>query len=349
MSAEAFPSTPSNIPSFDVHPYQPDGGYSSLGSALCIVMALIAAAIMGFVTSWIGQHFYLIILFPIGVGVVVGFTLNLAIRLGKVRSPWLGGVAGLMGGALSTVMMLFFDYQRQLSQVAQVDPQVWDRVELFEKLGMDKQKPRDMEQAEWNEWKLLIKVRKVDTFLKYIDYAAEEGVSIGRGSSKGFNLGYYGTLIYYGVEMLIIGFVAFAIGRSAAAEPYCTACNQWKVSKQLSDFVIRADRVNEWLDAIRLGTPLPRKDFDVFNAEGARYVTTLYRCPACGNSNPVDVKVEEVTIGNKGQEQKAEKVFVTYPGEAEPVLEALMEEPTVVEPDAPPPPPPPAASAEQVE
>ena len=333
MSQEANPVALPGGLRLDVHPYSPQGGYSSAGSAVCILGALVAAAIMGFVTSWVGQYFYLVILFPIVVGLVVGTTLRFAIRFGKVRSPWLGGLAGLLGGALSTIMMLFFDYQRHLSEVAKLDPVILARLQNADKLRLGDMAPFGIDQAEWNEMKKAIQIVKIKNFLEYIDYAAQEGVSIGKGGQQGINLGYYGTLTYYVVEMLVIAGVALGIAKSAASEPFCDECNQWEENKEIARFLVKNDRLNGWVESYQKGHPVARSEVESLAPDGANVAVSISRCMNCGANVPLEFKMEAITLDNKGNETRTQLTHLTFPGEAEAVLQALLEEPVTEEPN----------------
>jgi hypothetical protein len=69
-------------------------------------------------------------------------------------------------------------------------------------------------------------------------------------NDKGTNLGYVGSYIYWGVELLILVGVSFAIMLGAASEPFCVQCETWKQERILGGVSPPAD---EAVDAINQG------------------------------------------------------------------------------------------------
>lgn len=57
---------------FEVVPYRAEGGYSLAGFTLVLLLSLVGGVVAGAIASWIGQWYYLIVLFPIGMAAVVG-------------------------------------------------------------------------------------------------------------------------------------------------------------------------------------------------------------------------------------------------------------------------------------
>jgi hypothetical protein len=85
-------------------------------------MALGAAVVTGWLVSLVGQWFYLVLFFPIGIGIAVGVAGPKGIKSGKVRHRAKAGMIGLVTGAPAMVTMHFFDYQRFLGQLDQELP-----------------------------------------------------------------------------------------------------------------------------------------------------------------------------------------------------------------------------------
>src|SRR5260370_42594766 len=76
---------------FETSPYQPDGGWPPSGAFRILSVALVAGLGLGWLASFVGQWFYLILLFPILLGGGVGAAGNWANRSGKVRNSLVAG------------------------------------------------------------------------------------------------------------------------------------------------------------------------------------------------------------------------------------------------------------------
>ncbi len=154
-----------------------------------------------------------------------------------------------------------------------------------------------------------LRALQADNVWKYIDMQAHIGVELKRGGAgNGANLGYVGSYIYWGLEALIVAGIAFSMMRTAAAEPFCRECRSWKVDEvrgPFSDFA-RVQRILE-------EGALERFPCDVSKADT---VITLFTCPVCGDEGTVDVRIEKVTVNNKGETSKKRLGQLTYPGEA---------------------------------
>ena len=173
--------------------FQADGGVSLIGLPILIVALLVGAIALGWLASFIGQWFYLVFFFPIGLGfglVLVGVAVA---GLAKMRNIALGALLGLIAGVLTMVTMHFFDYWRTTAGVPGAASV---------------------------------------TFLQYMDRQATEGVVIGsRGG--GFNLGYVGSWVYWIVEMLIVAGISLLGMAGSAMNPFCVKCDRWKDERKL--------------------------------------------------------------------------------------------------------------------
>ena len=199
--------TPSNdplqAPHFEVTPFRADGGTPMLGVLLTVTLGVIAAGVLGVAASFIGRWFYLILIFPLAVGGGTGLAVALGLTYGKVRSPSVALLAGLLGGIFGMFTMHYCNYRQFLNTVEQEVP---GGIAELEKAGFG--------------------------FTAFMDARATAGVSIGRGK-KGLNIGYVGSIIYWLAEVGIVLWVVGAIAHSSASEPFCTRCNEWKVAQIL--------------------------------------------------------------------------------------------------------------------
>lgn len=290
--------------------YQPEGGFSVVG--LPILLGLLGATgiAIGWLASFIGQWFYLIVLFPLAMGfglIMVGVYVG---HLTKMRSPGLAVLLGLVGAGVTLLAMHYFNYQRFLQERQELL-----RVgALFDKLPAV---PKDGKMAEAVQF--LKQAKAVNSFFSYLDMEATQGITIGsRGG--GLNIGYVGTWIYWVVELAVVAVMATLGLVGGAAAPFCSACNEWKEERQLGTLQGKGSDVAVFLtngDIEQLHDHYPAP-------AGGSLVLKAAICPNCRTDSPIAVKLEEVTKNAKGEEEKKELIHLTYPGEALPELEALF-------------------------
>lgn len=285
-------SPPPSFPRFETMPYRPDGGFSPAGSAFMVCAAVVSGLILGLIASVIGQWFYLVLVFPVAIGIGMGAVCVFAIQFGKVRSPMVAGLAGFLGGCMAMFTMHYGDYQRFLGEFEQQFPGIRQRM----------------------------------TFVDFMDLQATQGVTIGKATAgnkdRGMNLGYTGSLIYWLVEALIVAGIAFAMARSSAAEPFCRQCRDWKEARTLGGVSIVPETATQALNAGDLSVLYHHLQKPDGTAPTCVFQAAV--CKDCGASATVDVKVSTATQNDKGEVQLAELAHVTYPGEALAVFEAVF-------------------------
>lgn len=278
-AAEATPP-----PRFQTQPYVPDGSAKPLGLALTLGGGLVAAVLVGFLAGFIGQWFYLVVLFPFIIGFALGGAGIGLIKVGKLRNPLLAGIAAGLSGVMAMGTMHYVNYQRDLDTAAV-------------KLAVDR-----------------AALENGISFARYLDLSAQEGVTISRatGKDKGMNLGYVGSYIYWLVEMILVAGVAWVMMRKTAAAPFCASCNTWKNDRPLAmvtvpaeDMAVRAVQEGDVVSLLSCAGPI--------QAQGLLLKTAV--CPRCGAEGEVDVALERVTKNSKGQKQMTLVTRATYPGE----------------------------------
>lgn len=262
-------------PRFVTQKYQSDNGMNLAGVALMVVLEVAAGVLLGAVASLISRLFYLILIFPVAIGMGVGLAGMAGVNIGKVRNVFVTGLIGFVGGCVAMFAMHYADYLHALDQLPQ---------ELHSHVS----------------------------FFDYLDATAEQGVSIGRAtsSSKGMNLGYIGTYIYYVVEVLIVAVISLIVGIAAAAAPFCSRCNTWKSQYKLGHLENPADEAAE---AVRDGE-LHALQPSLAASSFTQFI--VHVCPNCRAEAPIDVKIQRLTRNEKNEEKTEELIHRTYPGEA---------------------------------
>jgi predicted Zn finger-like uncharacterized protein len=182
------PPVPQRLPCFDTEPYRPQSGLNAVGALIMIGIIMPGAILFGFLASFIGQWFYVVLLFPGGVALGVFICGAVGVRVGKVHSPLFSGAVGLVAATLAMLAMHFFDYQRDLGKAKEANP------------GVEVQGPG---------------------LFKYLDEKAKVGITLtGRGGGK-TNLGYVGTYINFIVEYLFVAAICAGFLYSFARSPFC--------------------------------------------------------------------------------------------------------------------------------
>lgn len=317
MSTEIpAPAAPAVLPRFNVSPYRPDGGFAMSGVTLLLSALAIAGAILGYLAHLVSAYIYLIIMFPILIGLGLGVIGTRMIKQGRVRNPLFGGLAGFLGGVLAMAMMHYFDFEKFKAQqppLSQLPPKIAEVAQLptaqrtqWIQANVPAEDREDLDNA--------LRSVNVKTLFDYMDLSARYGVEIKRttGSSKdkGLNLGYTGTYIYWMVEVLIVALVTWGMLKSAAAEPYCAPCDQWKEQKVLG--VLPGSQAAGM--AVASGNLGAMAALDP-HGQGIVRVTAAC-CKGCVGKGHIDVKAELITADRKGKEKTQTVAHVSYPPEA---------------------------------
>lgn len=308
------PSLPRDL-AFDTQPYVPDGGFSAVG-LLVLLIGLGAAGIgMGVLAYYVSLLFYLILLFPVAIGIVVGFVGMVLVKTGKIRAPWLAGIAGLLAGVLAVLTTHYMDYRSAMKEI-----EVQRNAGAAINLHFGPQEQRDIRR----------KMMEMKSFADYLDLQATIGVTLkrGAGKDKGINLGYVGSYIYWLVEMGIVAGIVFAMTRSPAREPFCTSSNEWKTERCGDNFAVPQELgVDAVVSAVRDGAVGKLAELK----QVARESTTptipvriyVYASPQHSDVTPVDVKLNQFVTNKNGQQEEKEILLITYPAQALPSLETL--------------------------
>jgi hypothetical protein len=264
-------------PRFDVEPYRPDGVAPLGGLAVLLGGVLATAAALGVVLGFVGQWFYLIILFPVIAGVLLGAAGRGLVRAGRIRSPAVVGTVAGVGGVAMMFTMHYFSYMSALQKLN------W-------------QGPPPI------------------SFFQYIDAEARDGVVVAGEGANEFNLGYVGSYLYFALEALLAAGFAFALARGPAQEPFCRSCNTWKKGRTLAGLpnvplhvAVDAVQSGALLDLLETGVPLGGG----YNTQFLK----LFACPRCGGEGTVVAAVETATTDSRGRRATRLLGRTIYPGE----------------------------------
>lgn len=306
-----------------VKKYSPEGGFDEVGAIVLLTAMLVTAAAMGYVAHFIAQWVYLIIAFPVAIGLAVGAVGGVVAKWGKVRSPGLGGACGLACGIAAMLCMHYFDYYSFRCVVNEhVSEQRQQQLSLpedkFERVIAGEDAPGRASQ------RLARAMWLADTFPKYMDFEATQGVEIKRTHSAngggGINLGYVGSYIYWLVEMGVVCLMSWALLKNATSQPFCRKCQQWRKGSVIGYVNSDAEKAVGYLTTGDLAGLAPL----VSKHKSSATSVTAYACPKCGQQGEVDLKVERIVEVKKGKTEKKELAFVTYPPQSLPQIEAAF-------------------------
>jgi hypothetical protein len=323
MSDDTTDPSPSQ---FEVKAYVPDGGGGSLGGTLQLVSILSSiGTVIGLAVSFMSQWFYLIVVFPMIMGALVGLVGAMTIKRYRIRRPFLCGLAGFVAGCFCFLAMHYCNHLRFERRLSDVPVAVREIARSFDQLITEVDRlPDDVRQivTQLRAAPETLRALRVSSFLDFMNLQAETGVTIaGRGGrANGTNLGYAGSIIYWIAESLFLAVVATAIMTSAAATPYCAQCHSWKVeSPTLINSSINPDLISNKLlsgDLAAFEQFLMETD-PVYRVKGQYTKVKTHACPLCQSDAPFEVAVIKVKTNSKnGEEGESNLGLITFPGEA---------------------------------
>lgn len=217
-------------------PYQPSLTVPAGGLVLLLLAALLGGALIGALVSILSTNLiYVIVVFPIGMGLLGGMIIAAAVRAGKVRHPGVAlGAAVLMGLVIYAAMWTtdFIQYRGSEVTAANVNPVDVDRFinsELQAKTGQP-------------------------GFVGFVLLRNQMGEVFGRlpDGSYWINLGPTFSWIYWVIELALIIWMAVILGRKPATVPFCEACQRWLDQPKLVG-TLGASRSKEVLGLVDAG------------------------------------------------------------------------------------------------
>jgi hypothetical protein len=196
----AAPAAPEPPKQYPVVPFKPPPGRLSFGLGVALFTGLFGALILGIAAALLRSMFWLIIVFPLLHGLLVGLFVGLAARLTKARHQGALAVVGVVCGLLSYFVVHYLFYLGFLA--APNAPQVG--------------------------------------FWTYMDLKATEGVKLGRagGGGAGNGIGYTGSVIYWLVEAVLTAGGAAGVAVACVGSPFCEGCHRWKAKRQHGPYVV---------------------------------------------------------------------------------------------------------------
>jgi len=291
-----------------------------LGSfLLLLILGIISAASVGGILWAVDNylHFYLVVAFPLFAGLIAGGLLVLGVRSGKVRSPFLAGLIGLLTGVLIFGVYHLASYYITFRQDMRAS-----YIDHF------KSTPTDAELDEAINSQILEPKVQDTGFIGYLKFAAQQGLTItnstySSSSSSDIELKDQWVWVYWAVELVLAGGVAAVVAAREARQPFDEEANSW-YGKPTVLAATTPKSNKQLINALKDG------DFQtagsLLTTQNIRYPRTevwLQRSPAANGTLPQqDIYLSVQHIQRKGQ-HVAKRAGLISPSELDLIKRAI--------------------------
>jgi hypothetical protein len=291
------------------------------GIIRALITGLIAAAVVGGILFAIDHYigFYLIVLFPIVAGFIVSFVVSQGITAGKIRNAGVAILIGAICGFATMSVYHFLDYQIAFKNdvknaISQGTTAISDQVE---QVAEDAFLKGEVKQT---------------GFMGFLNYQAQQGITITRSSSRnGLTLTNGWAWGYFGIEVLIVMFIVALMASSSASEPFDERSNAWFGSAVhvLSAPFEQAQTIRE---ALKNGSFETAGQLMTREALPAPKIDLAARSTPDGHPETIVLELNEVTLDSKSNAKtnQLERGMVTQ-AELERIMSVAKNESPVIE------------------
>lgn len=236
-----------------------------------LFFSIFGGALIGSIFGVIGSFFYLILWFPIIMGITNGQIIKDSAKYTKTRNTYFFMVTSILA---TIALYITFHYMRYIG--------FWGVVTL--------QAFGDFSDKSLEAGKIVVEYAlKEETgysgFIGYMLYKAQQGVSIGRiFRSNSLNLGPTFTWFYWLFEFGLISFFTIITGKQILNKRFCELCNSWYTEKKHVGSISTKKKI-EILNLIK------QKDFSGIgaileeNADSPSLEFYLQSCASCEKNN----------------------------------------------------------------
>ncbi len=269
--------------------YRPSNKIGSQGLKWLILTTIIGGTTIGGLTFLVSQLIYLIIMFPVIMGILGGGLNALAIDKGKVRNPLVAAGFGLlMGLSIYGSMNLgnYWLFKNVINKEAKAINNELSQSEIDSRLD-----------------EYLLSKTGQKGFIGFMKFSAQQGTQISKvtSQSNSFKLDETGTYIYWLLELGLTEGLIFAMSFGASKKPFCESCDQWyppeqylgNVQKLSEDNFVNLIKQENYSQGGKLVNPLAL-------TYPPNLRITCQCCPNCSNSDTV-VNIHKHTLGSKGE------------------------------------------------
>ena len=204
-------------------PYRSSGKASLPGILVMIAHGFIAAFVVGWLMFGIEHslHFFLIWLFPLVAGGIIGFVSSLGVTSGKIRNATIAMLIGAAAGLFAFGIHQWFGYQafrsdaRDTVQTALNDPSNQNSSALGAQIP-DVAVDLYLTQATGSSG-----------FFGYLNLEAQQGVEISSRRLHGVNTGSAGFWFTFWLEALMLVVISGFFARGSAESPFDEGSQKW--------------------------------------------------------------------------------------------------------------------------
>jgi hypothetical protein len=235
--------------------YKPSGRVPIVGLILFIVVGVLLGTLVGVVAYLISTVIFLLILSPLILAVVSGALAYLCVRWGKIRNPAVGFIIGLLLGVAVIGAYWGAGYAAALNEVA---------AERTSKGNDLTSQINNLLSARSTVDRVVLRETGQTGLIGYVLFMAKDGMTFTRTSSPsstGITLNREMTLVYWGIELLLVVVSAAFSGMRSAQKPFCEIGKRWlrdgdykligTVDARLSDQFLQALRSGDYRSAGR--------------------------------------------------------------------------------------------------
>lgn len=272
--------------------YQASGQMNDGALGLLLLASLGTGIAIGLVEGYVSQWFNLLVIFPMVLGLGVGFAVGAVVEKKHVRAPLLAvglAVAGAASGYASVHATQYSLYRDAVLDAIRADvaAQGGNASAVNDDLLDD----------------LLEKETGSSGFIGYMKASSKQGTQIRRfGASSGLKMDgalyWIMLLVDLGLAVGGAGYVVFG----AATTPYCENCRRWyDTVESLQSGSADKEAVNGTIDALSRGSFAEVGQTLGYPTRGAASLLQLKRCQGCASHEPL---LTYTVITNGGKKQK---------------------------------------------
>lgn len=295
--------------------YRPSGTAALNDLAILALASTVGGIVTGISAYAVAQWIWLLVVFPAMLGLLLGFGLSAVVRWRRIRAPILAGMLGGAAGAIAWVTDLALTYRGERAELRT------EVASLARELEADLGIRVESQRIEWTVDQTLLRLSRGEElttddlvtlltdrdptaaiasvegspFLAWVNLTLDAGSTISSTSTPasigGTQLGRTGTMVVWGVDLLIFVIVPMGLAGRAAWQPFCDVCRSWYVHS--NDLVPLTSTRREVLDEVARGEARFLTSVADEPPANPFIATRLRHCPTCSDA-PVFVEVLQV-------------------------------------------------------
>ncbi|HVO43060.1 MAG TPA: hypothetical protein VMT34_10570 [Aggregatilineales bacterium] len=270
--------------------YRPSNAVPFSGFITLIIAAILVALIAGGIVAFIANqfNFYLVMLFPLLMGIVAGGVTGLVVKSSKIRNPLVAALFGLLAGV-------------GVYGVYHVGRYILFRQTTIQQIASENSVSQTEADVAFDQ--VLKKETGTTGFIGFMKYRADAGISIVPTSSIDtsgtISFSGQGVYIYWGLELLAIALISGTMASQQARQPFCENCNSWYTGKGVIGSVERKQS-RQFVKLLKRGEFGQAKALFNTSQKFPRTVLQMDYCRTC-QTGPVRVTAKSVNRRARSQ------------------------------------------------